>query len=103
MNRGYESQCDSDDTWYGWASNQKGSNSGAISTTFQGEGTATLSFGNCLNQARVKVFLNDKMISEIPNLGTKDVSFDYSVGDKLTIIEDATIWKLYSLSLINCN
>ena len=100
MNRDYHSQCDQGDTWYGWVPY---ANRGAVNTTFQGEGAAILSFGNCLNQGRLRVFLNDEMISEIPNLGTKDVSFEYSVGDKLMIIEYETIWKLYSLRLSNCN
>ena len=100
MNRDYHSQCDQGDTWYGWVPY---ASRGAVNTTFQGEGAAILSFGNCLNQGRVRVFLNDEMIGEIPNLGTKDVFFEYSVGDKLMIIEYETIWKLYSLRLTNCN
>ena len=100
LNFKYESLCDAGDTWYGYVGGS--TPIGSIYATFQGFGTATLSFGNCLNQGSVKVFLNEKLISEVRLKGIKEVTFEYSIGDRLTISEYATIWKLYSLTL-NCN
>ena len=100
MNRGYESECDHGDTWYGFESSAA---IGAIYTTFKGSGVATLSYGGCHGGSAnyVRVFLNGKVISEVTGHNRKDVTFDYSVGDKLMITEYG-IWKFYSLSL-DCN
>ena len=100
LNRSHEKECDSGDTWYGFASSAP---VGAIYTTFKGSGTAALSYGSCegYSSRYVKVFLNDKEISEVTGRARKDVIFDYEVGDKLTISEHG-IWKLYSFSL-DCN
>ena len=96
LNRGYEAECDDDDTWYGFSS---GSTYGAINATFQGDGTANLKYGNCHNAGNVKVLLNDNIISEA-SAGIKDITFSYSSGDELSIVEcESTIWKLYSLDL----
>ena len=92
----YRSTCDFGNTWYGYIG---GSNVGSIWTTFQGAGTATLSFGNCYNGGSVKVFLNEKAIAEAIPLQRKEISFDYSVGDVLKIKEYSAIWKLYSFSV----
>ena len=101
LNYGYESACDTGDTWYGY-----GGSVGALYATFQGFGTATLTFGQCLvsyGSVKVKVFLNEKILSEVTFTGIKEVTFEYSIGDKLTIAEyGISIWKLYSLTL-NCN
>ena len=100
LNSYYEAECDDGDTWYGYTIHDS---VGAIYATFQGSGTATLSFGNCLNGSIVRAFLNDKMISEIHMKGKKEVTFEYSKGDTLTIAEyGGVVWKLYSLTL-NCN
>ena len=93
----YRSTCDFGKTWYGFIG---GDPVGSIWTTFQGTGTATLSFGNCIAHGTVKVFLNEKEIAEATLLQRKEISFDYSVGDVLKIGEyDTAIWKLYSFSV----
>ena len=100
MNYGYESYCDTGNTWYGY-----GGSVGALYATFQGFGTATLTFGQCFpnGNVKVKVFLNEKIISEVTFDGIKEVTFEYSIGDNLTIAEyGISILELYSLTL-NCN
>ena len=105
LNVNYDDHCDTADTWYGYTG---GRTVGSIFTTFHGNGTAHLSFGNCCPkeicpQGTVKAFLNGKTISEALAKQTKNVAFDYSVGDKLTIAEYyLSIWKLHSLGL-DCN
>ena len=93
----FKNQCDLGNTWYGYNS---GNTVGAIWTTFQGNGTGNLSFGNCYSHGKVKVFLNENSIAEATPSQRKDISFDYSVGDVLKISEFNTgIWKLYSFSV----
>ena len=101
LNSNYEAECDDGDTWYGYS---KEDSVGSISATFQGAGTADLSFGNCLNGGIVQVTLNKFEISKKLMKGKKEVTFEYAKGDNLTIREyGGTIWKLYSLTLYNCN
>ena len=99
LNTSYEAECDAGDTWYGYGSSGA---IGAIYATFKGFGTATLSFGNCFNGGSVKVFLNDKIISEVLLKGIKEVTFEYSIGDKLTITEYG-IWKLKRNKIVTSN
>ena len=97
FNYNYEDLCDTIDTWYGWYPGQP---EGVINTTFQGNGRAHFSFGNCYGTGVVNVFLNEKIISEASPLQRNNVTFDYLIGDRLTIVEKGgTIWKLYSLNL----
>ena len=101
LNRNWENDCATGETWYGYTG---GDSVGAIYTTFQGVGEAYLSYGCCYQIGIVKVLLNGKIISEASNFQRKDVEFRYETGDELTIAEYKTsIWKLYSLSLFNCN
>ena len=69
--------------------------------TFPSSGIAELSFENCYAYGNVKVLLNDKVISEGLPRQRKTVGFEHSFGDKLTIAEYDSIWKLYSLRTCN--
>ena len=96
MNKGYEDLCDKENTWYGW---NPGQQVGAMYFIFQKVGTAYFSFENCYSGGSVEVFLNEQAISEASSSERKNITFDYSIGDKLTIAEVMTIWKLHSLKL----
>ena len=74
---------------------------GNICTTFQGNDTGTLSFGNCPTGGKIKAFLDDKAIAEATALHRKQF-FGYSIGDVLKIGEHSTaIRKLYPF-LVKC-
>ena len=96
LNDGY-GKCNFGNTWNGYIS---GDPVGTIWTTFNGNGSGTLSFGNCSSGGNVKVFLNNNAIAEATGSQRKEVVFDYSVGDVLKIGEyNTAIWKLYSFSV----
>ena len=93
----HRANCDADNTLSGWAPKTP---VGAIYTTFQGTGTAVLSFGNCFSQGTVKALLNGNIICEAMPGEKKEVSFDYSVGNELVIVEyGASVWKLHSITV----
>ena len=94
----FAGQCGSS-TWYGWSTDTL---VGTVSTTFSGNGTATLKFGNCLNTGHVVVILDGKRISyTIENQMWTHTSFKYFVGSILMIQElDNAIIKLYELDLL---
>jgi len=96
FNSVYEVFCDTEHTWYGW---NPGTQVGAIYFIFQEIGTAYFSFENCHPFGSVEVYLNEKIISEASSSQMKNVTFDYLVGDKLTITEIFAIWKLHFLKL----
>ena len=99
MNNNYEKTCDVGNTWYGWIG---GTPVGSIYTTFKGTGTGILSYGNCHTGGKVRVFLNEKSISEAMPLQKKEINFAYSAGDVLRIGEyETAIWKLYSF-VVKC-
>ena len=88
--------------WNHWHGFIGGPAVGSLSTTFQGSGTGVSSYGNCHSGGKVRVFLNEKQISEAMPLQNKVISFVYSVGDVLRIGEyETAIWKLYSL-VVKC-
>ena len=100
LNKGKYEYCGTNDTWYGWAADSTGSSPvGRINMTFPRSGIADLSFENCYPYGSVKVLLNDKVIGEGLPLEKTNVGFEYFSGDKLTIAEYDSIWKLYSLRL----
>ena len=68
---------------------------------FAGSGKATLNFGNCYHQDRVTVYLNKKDIGHADAWTfEKEITFDYSNGDILTLKEHPmAIIKLNSLKL----
>ena len=72
-----------------------------ISTSFWGEGRATLDFGNCNVEGRVTVLLDGKEIgnSSIGNKRTS-VSFNVANGSTLAIeADDRSVIRLYDLRL----
>ena len=92
------SQVCGNDTWYGYAD---GDTVGSVQPTFEGNGKATLDFGNCQSQGYVKVFLNGVEISRANAMTpTVQVIFEYSKGDTLLIKElKSSIIKINSLNL----
>ena len=73
----------------------------AISTSFWGDGRASLDFGNCNVEGRVTVLLDGEEIgnSTIGNEKTS-VSFNVTTGSNLTIAaDDRSIIRLYDLRL----
>ena len=85
-------------TWFGY---EYGWPIGSIQTTFLQDGNAKLSFGNCYFLGHVSVVLNGKEISRAgANDVSKEVEFQYSKGDTLSIKEvDVAIIKLNSFVL----
>ena len=59
---------------------------GYISTELKGYGSATLEFGNCMNEGTVRVFLNDKQIGSVmEKKERKKIKFEFWDGDTLAI------------------
>ena len=67
--------------WIGF--NQNAMVKAEISTILKGYGSATLEFGNCINEGTVQVFLNDKEIGSITGKGRKKTGFEFWHGDTL--------------------
>ena len=96
MKSAYAKACGTD-TWYGFTG---GWDTGTISATFSGSGTATLDYGNCLRSGEVKVHLNGEIISTASkSTPSKQIIFGYSPGDVLSLEEDYAIIKVNSLKL----
>ena len=85
-------------TWFGY---EYGWPVGSIQTTFLQDGNAKLNFGNCYFLGYVAVTLNGKEISRaVANDKSKEVEFEYSKGDTLSIKEvNVAIIKLNSFVL----
>ena len=97
MNSKYRSRC-GDKTWYGY---NYGLSVGSAQASFEGTGTAKLSYGNCYQRGQVIVYLNNEEISRAAAYESiKEVTFNYSKGDILLINEvNVGIIKLNSLDL----
>ena len=82
----------------GWIGYNKDINvPGQISTELKGYGSASLEFGNCINEGTVKVFLNDKEIgSTIDKKERKTIQFEFWDGDTLVIKEENNGMILFS-------
>ena len=93
-----------EDKWFGWS----GGMVGFISTKFNGTGRARLDFGNCHDNGRVIVKLDDQEISiasatspGVPE-DSKIIEFDYVDGTVLRIEEESGIIHFNSLTIIQC-
>ena len=97
MDSKYRARCGGK-TWYGY---NYGMLVGSAEVTFQGSGTAKLSYGNCYPQGQVIVYLNGVEISRAAaSSSMKDVTFNYEKYDTLVIKElNIGIIKLNSLEL----
>ena len=87
----------------GWFGYKYGYPVGSIKATFRGEfGVASLSFGNCYSKGQVIVYLNKKEISRAEgNVSNKDVVFNFTKGDTLSIKEkNVAIIKLNELRIL---
>ena len=74
-----------------------------ISYSFEECGRGILKFGNCYGAFEVSVYLNEEKLGQADGNAKKEVYFDYSENDTLTILTDAGIIKLISLRLeSNC-
>ena len=75
--------------WFGWSSY---SEVGTLSATLEGDGLATLDFGNCVSgDGEVKVYLNDKVVdSAQKNTPSKTVSFNFQDGDILKLRDEGS-------------
>ena len=72
----------------------------SISTSFWGEGKATLRFGNCNNAGRVFVLLDGTEIANSTLIRPTDVTFNVADGSTLTIkTDDVSIIRLFDLKL----
>ena len=82
----------------GWIGYNKDINvPGQISTMLKGYGSASLEFGNCINEGTVKVFLNDKEIgSTIDKKERKTIQFEFWHGDTLVLKEEKKGMILFS-------
>lgn len=96
MDSKYRARCGGK-TWYGY---NYGMLVGSAEVTFQGSGTAKLSYGNCYPQGQVIVYLNGVEISRAATSSMKEVTFHYEKDDTLVIQElNIGIIKLNSLEL----
>ena len=94
----YDKQCNSD-TWYGYRIGSK--KPASVSATFEGYGTATLTFGNCHSTRTVDVYFNDVPLSTaIANELRKTVTFNFFKGSQLRIEVNGAIIKLNSLEIL---
>ena len=80
----YAKQCGTA-SWFGYS---YGSPIGSVTALLIGSGNATLSYGNCYGGGRVSVYLNGNEISHaFGNTPTKEIAFEYTNRDVLTIME----------------
>ena len=93
----YTAKC-SKNSWFGFTGDNP---VGFVSTIFKGSGKATLNYGNCYSTGVVKVYVNNFLRSKASaNVKHKMVTFEYSKGDVLKILEiNTAIIKLNSLEL----
>ena len=95
---------DTNNTWYGFSA---GDTVGSISATLMGSGQLRLVYANCysldshLDNNKVIVYLNDKIISSAGANETKKIIFKYRHGDNLKISEGFGIIKLHHIGW-NC-
>ena len=79
-------KCRRGTNWFGWSAHAK---VGIVSTTLQGNGKATLDFGNCWDTGEVKVYLNDEVVASAQkNTPSKTVSFNFHDGDILKLRDE---------------
>ena len=92
----YAKDCDSAPFW-GF---NTGNDVGSVSSTFQGSGTATLTFGGCWNPQQIQVSLNDKVIAKSTKKHQQEIKeFQYRPNDVLKISEAHGIIQIFSLQL----
>ena len=87
-------------SWFGFYS---GNSVGSVAAHFTGSGIASLTYGNCWMDNEVSVYLNlYKMSSAYGNETKKQISFNFTAGDTLRIVEDGAIIKLHNLT-VSCD
>ena len=91
-----------DDTWFGKYLVPRHA-AGSVKVSFKGSGNATLVFGNCWDSGGVISYLNVNTLAHAKANEFKTVSFPFTIGDILKIIEEGiAIIKLKSF-LVQCN
>ena len=79
-------KCRRGKNWFGFSGNAR---VGTVSTRLQGNGEATLDFGNCWGEGEVKVYLNDNVVASAQkNNPSKTVSFNFRDGDILKLRDE---------------
>ena len=79
-------QCRRGTNWFGWSPS---STVGTVSVTLQGNGEASLDFGNCWNHGEVNVYLNENIVATAPiKTFSKKVSFNFNNGDILKLRDE---------------
>ena len=85
-NAAVAAKCRRGTNWFGWTDS---SNVGSVSIKLQGNGEATLDFGNCWDAGEVKVYVDDKEVASAqPNTPSKTVSFNFRDGDILKLRDE---------------
>ena len=85
-NPGVAAKCRRGTNWFGWSGHAV---VGTVSATLQGNGEATLDFGNCWDTGEVNVYLNHNQVASAQkNTPSKIVSFNFHDGDKLKLRDD---------------
>jgi hypothetical protein len=107
----FSTQC-KNSSWYGW--DYPGDL--AISTVLNGNGVASLKYGNCLNHGKVAVYLNDVEISSASPMSQgcamsqencvmnqENAIFSFHDQDVLKIVEHDGIIQYNDFNIINCS
>jgi len=78
----------------GWNGYKNGGGMGALGTTLQGSGTATLRYGDCWGAGTTVLYKNGKKIDQAPKT-IKSFTFDFVTGDKIKLRDEganAVLW-----------
>jgi len=79
-------ECGNGKNWFGWSG---ADNVGSAKTTLNGDGVATLEFGNCWSEGSVNVYLNDVLIASATGRQyRKLIKFSFSDGATLEIKDE---------------
>ena len=90
--------CDSG-PWFGWKSYEL---VGSISILLYGQGSASLTFGNCWDTGVVKLFLNDSEISSVGPHSQKTVVFDFDNTNMKLEEHDVGIIQFFHFEIPQC-
>ena len=75
-----------------------------ISTTLYGCGHAKLNVGNCWDYLNVRIYLDGKLIGEVPSeTNSKIFEFAFKEGSVLKINSNGGIIKFNNFEITNCN
>ena len=97
---GVAAKCRRGTNWFGWSAH---ADVGTVSATLQGNGEATLDFGNCWDKGEVKVYLNDwEVASAQENTPSKIVSFNFNDGDILKLIDGGGGRSMFVINAFKC-